>query len=79
VPKKKEAMDLSPTNLFASMFIGAVGFVLYRYGRKQERVPQVVAGIALMVYPYFVVSIGWMLVVGAAIVVALVGAIRAGL
>jgi hypothetical protein len=72
-------MDLSPANLFASMFIGAVGFVLYRYGRKQERIPQVVAGLALMAYPYFVASLGWMLVAAAAIVAVLVGAIRAGL
>jgi len=72
-------MDLSPTNLLLSLVIGSVGFGIFLYGRKQQRVPQLVAGIALMGYPYFVASVGWMLAVGAAIVAGLWLALRAGL
>lgn len=73
------AMDLSPGNLFASVVIGAVGFGLFQYGRKQQRIPQLVAGIALMGYPYFIASIGWMIAVGAAVVAGLWFAIKSGL
>ena len=72
-------MDLSPTNLLLSLLIGSVGFGIFLYGRKQQRMPQLVAGIALMGYPYFVASVGWMLAVGAAIVAGLWFALRAGL
>ncbi len=72
-------MDLSPTNLFLSLVIGAVGFGIFQYGRKQQRVPQLVAGIALMGYPYFVASVGWMMAVGAAVVAGLWFALKAGL
>jgi hypothetical protein len=56
-----------------------VGFGLFMYGRKQQRMPQLVAGIALIGYPYFVASIGWMLAIGAVVVGGLVLALRAGL
>ncbi len=72
-------MDLSPANLIVSLIIGSVGFVLWRYGRRQERMPQLLAGVALMGYPYFVASIGWMIAVGVVICAGLWAAIRAGL
>lgn len=72
-------MELNPANWIASLLIGSTGFVLFRYGRRQERIPQIVAGIALMGYPYFVAGIGWMLAIGVVIVAAMWAAIRAGL
>ena len=71
-------MDLTPGSLFASLAIGAVGFALLVYGKKQQRLPQLVAGLVLCVYPYFVASVGWMLGIGAAILAALTLALRAG-
>ena len=47
-------MNLSPGWLFASLIVSAVGFILLHYGRKMARVPHVVAGLAMLVYPYFV-------------------------
>lgn len=72
-------MDLNPANRIVSTRIGAVGFVLLGYGRRQERLPQIVAGVALMEYPYFVAGRGWILAVGVAIVAARCAAIRAEL
>jgi hypothetical protein len=46
-------MSIDPIWLFASLFPGGVGFVLFVYGKKQQRMPQLVAGLAFMVYPYF--------------------------
>ncbi len=72
-------MDFTAGNLFASIIIGAVGLGLFVYGKRQQRMPQLIAGIALSVYPYFVASVGWMIGIGVAVVAALVLAVRAGL
>ena len=71
-------MDLSPGTLFASIVIGAVGFALFVYGKKQQRIPQLVTGIALMGYPYFVSGVWAMVGVAVALVAGLWAAIRAG-
>ena len=71
-------MSLDPGLLFLSLVTSGVGFVLFRYGRKQERYPQLAAGVALMVYPYFVPNLIANLLVGAGIVAALWIAIRQG-
>jgi hypothetical protein len=41
------------TNLLASMLAGTVGLALLVYGKKQTRIPQMVVGLLMMVYPYF--------------------------
>lgn len=46
-------MDFDPTWLALSLLISTVGLALFRYGRKQTRVPQVITGVILMVAPYF--------------------------
>ena len=71
-------MDFSASSLFLSLFTSAVGFALFTYGRKTERLPQLVGGIALMVYPYFVGSAGVSLAIGALICVAVWLAVRMG-
>jgi len=71
-------MSFDPTWLFVSLFPGGIGFVLFVYGRKQERLPQLVAGLLLMVYPYFTPGLPSLVGVGAAICVALWVVIRAG-
>jgi len=64
--------------LLLSLITGGVGFVLFVDGKKQNRWPQMVAGIAFMVYPYFVSSVGATLAIAAGLGVALWWAIRAG-
>jgi hypothetical protein len=54
-------------SLFVSLIVSAVGFALFQYGRKQLRMPQIVAGLVMMVYPYFIAGLLAMLGVGAAI------------
>ncbi len=67
-----------PSSLFVSLVIGSVGFVLVAYGKKQQRWPHAIAGLLLMVYPYFVDD--WLVMggVGAAICAGLWWAVRAG-
>ncbi len=71
-------MNFDPTWLFLSLIPSGLGFVLFTYGRKQDRWPQMGAGIALMVYPYFATTVAMLLLVGALIVAAMWWAITAG-
>ena len=71
-------MNLDATWLILSLIPSGVGFVLFVYGRKQQRIPQLVAGLALMIYPYFTPTATSMLVTGAAIGGALYWALRYG-
>jgi len=44
---------LDPTWLFLSLVPGGIGFVLFVYGKKQQRWTILAFGVAFMVYPYF--------------------------
>ena len=74
VPYRNE-IDLS---WMACCLVSAVGVVLFVYGKKQERVPQLVAGLLFMVYPYFVESRLWLVVAGLVLAAGLWQAIRLG-
>ena len=71
-------MSFDPGILFLSLITSGIGFVLFMYGKKQDRMPQLVAGIVLMIYPYFVSSLLMNIVVGAGIVGAMWLVIRQG-
>jgi hypothetical protein len=71
-------MNLDPTWLFLSLIPGGVGFVLFVYGKKQERWPQLAAGLALLIYPYFTESLLGLVGVCLAIGVSLFVALRLG-
>jgi hypothetical protein len=64
--------------LIASLAISSAGFVLFSYGRKLVRPPQLVAGLAMLIYPYFIPSLIPMLVVAVVLVAALWLAVRLG-
>lgn len=64
-------MSFDPTSLVISFLISSIGFVLLQYGRKMSRPPQMLAGIVLLVFPYFVPGIGWMLGIAAALLLML--------
>lgn len=55
-------MTLEPNYLLATLAVSCVGFVLFSYGRRQSRGVFTVTGVVLLVYPYFVTSIAWMLI-----------------
>ncbi|MEJ2368976.1 MAG: hypothetical protein P8Z49_11680 [Acidobacteriota bacterium] len=54
---------LTPGSLLVSLLVSTVGWGIYRYGRKAGRGPQVIGGILLMIFPYFIGSILWILVI----------------
>ena len=64
--------------VLAGLLVSTVGFGLFLYGKKQTRFPQLIAGIAMMVYPGFVASPIIMLAIGGALVGGVWVAARAG-
>ena len=47
-------MEFDANTLLAGLLVSSIGFVLLAYGKRMGRPPQVIAGIVLLVYPYFV-------------------------
>ena len=70
------SMEAGP--LVLSLLIGSVGTGLFIYGKRQTRVPQLVVGLALMIYPYFVPNLWAMGGVAVGLGAALWGALRMG-
>jgi predicted phage tail protein len=71
-------MGTSGNQLLASLPVSGIGFVLLVYGRKQARLPQLVTGLALMVFPYFVPSALVTLAVAGGLLLALGVLVRLG-
>jgi hypothetical protein len=69
---------LDPMWLFLSLIPGGIGFVLFTYGRKRDRLPHLGVGIAFMAYPYFTPTVMSMTLVGVGLGVGLWLAVRAG-
>lgn len=62
-----------------SLGLGAIGFVLAYYGKRLSRPPHLMAGLVLMIFPYFAPNVLITLVVGFVVMGALGFAVRAGL
>jgi hypothetical protein len=62
-------MDLSLSTLVVGIFISLIGVALLIYGRKEARVPHMIAGLLLIVFPYFVGQ-WWLAIVIAAVILA---------
>ena len=82
-------MFTDPTWFTVSLVLSGVGAVLLHYGRKMRRwpqgvagaalVPQIVVGLAMLIYPYFVPTVLPMAAIGAGILVVMLLALRLGL
>jgi hypothetical protein len=68
--------NFDPTLLLVSLVPSGIGFVLFTYGKKMDRLPQLVGGIALMVYPYFTPTMTSMISVGVLICAAVWAAVQ---
>ena len=50
------------------LLFGSIGLGFFIYGRKQAKLIPKYCGIALMVYPYFVPNVYWLVGVGVSLV-----------
>ncbi|MCK6446700.1 MAG: hypothetical protein L6Q99_09945 [Planctomycetes bacterium] len=71
-------MDFSAGNLFASLVVSTIGFGIFLYGKQASRPPQLVAGLLLMLFPYFVDGPWWQFGIAGTVLGGLVLAVRAG-
>lgn len=71
-------VSLDPGLLFFDLITSGAGFVLFTYGRKQDRTPHLVAGLVYMVYPYFVSTFLANVAVALLLAVGLWMVVRAG-
>jgi hypothetical protein len=72
-------MDLDTSSLIASLCVSSIGFVVFVYGKRQQRLPQIVAGLVLMGFPYLVPDVLLMTSIAAVLLIGLWLAIRLGL
>ncbi len=70
--------EINVTELFASFLVSSIGLVAFIYGKRQGRIPQMVVGLLLLVYPYFVSNLWLMFGIAAAALGGLWGALRLG-
>lgn len=56
--------------LIASIFLGIFGSGYFLYGKKAHQPVPLVAGVLLCVFPYFIDSFLWTMVIGAALLAA---------
>lgn len=60
-------MSFDSSSLLASLLVSSIGFVLLSYGKKMSRPPQMLTGLVLLVYPYFITNAWLMLAIGVAL------------
>jgi hypothetical protein len=62
----------------ASLLVSSIGFVAFYYGKGMHRFTLMLFGMAMMIYPYFLHSVAWMLAIAAALVALMWLALRRG-
>ena len=53
--------------LLVGFIAGVFGMAYFVYGKKQTKASAMIAGVLLCVYPYFIESVLWQVLVGAAL------------
>ncbi len=71
-------LNFSAGWMFAGLLVSTVGMGLFLYGKKQTRLPQLLAGIVMMIYPGFVASPALIYAIGGTLCVGVWVAVRSG-
>ncbi len=58
---------MATATLLWGVLFSSIGFGLFLYGKKQRVAVPLVCGLALMIYPYFVPSTMWLVLIGMAL------------
>ena len=57
--------------LIVGAISGIIGFSFFMYGKKSQEMKPMLIGVALMVYPYFVSSVLWSMLMGIGLITLL--------
>ncbi len=60
-------MQINAGVIFWGIMISMVGLVLLKVGKKKADILTVITGLVLIIYPYFIWSLGWSIFTGLAI------------
>ncbi len=63
--------NFSPSNLFAGLIFGSIGFVAFIYGKKIASFRPMIIGIVLMIYPYLISGTLFLYLIGIALTASL--------
>jgi hypothetical protein len=72
-------VDFSPLSVIASLLVSSLGYGFFMYGKRQERPPQLLGGIALLLLGTFTSGAVPTLAIGSALLLGLWLALRLGL
>jgi hypothetical protein len=72
-------MDFESGSLIASLIVSSIGFVVFGYGKRLQRLPQVIIGLVLMGFPYLVPNVPLMAGIAAGLLLLLWISVRFGL
>jgi hypothetical protein len=70
---------LDPAYLGVAFLVSSIGFVMFMYGRKQNRPIQLGSGLLLMLFPYFLRDPLWLGVASTAICAGVWVSLKSGL
>ncbi len=70
---------LDPGYLVVSLLVSSIGFVMFVYGKKQQRPVQLGSGLLLLIFPFFVHNALWLSLIGAVVCAVVWGSVKAGL
>jgi len=65
------SFNLDPLHLIVSFVVSGIGFVAFVYGKKQQQLYPMIAGVALLVFPYFVDNLWATVTITAAVLAGL--------
>jgi len=61
---------MTTSSLLFAMLFGSIGFGYFIYGKKQQRFASLLAGMALIIFPYFVSNTYALVVIGLGLMAA---------
>ena len=61
---------MTTSSLLFSLLFGTIGLGFFIYGKKQQRFAALLAGLALMIYPYFISNTYALVVIGLGLMAA---------
>ena len=60
---------MNGTELLINLLVSSIGAGYFIYGRKQNKWTFMIDGLVMTIYPYFVTSVTWTLIIGLVLII----------